>query len=272
MASSLSGCVGMFNPNPPNPMIQLTEIAKTVTLDSMNGEMTFKARCLAHLLYVFYRYFYRTLRVKTENPWWENPDLDPARPVVLAHWHEDDIALIGKYAPVGFHVIVSLSKDGHLLSYVLEKLGAIPVRGSSSRGGARALLEMIKALRMSRGAGAITIDGPRGPRHIAKPGVVGLAIKTNAQLLTVSAGARHRFVFKKSWSKTYLPLPFSTVIHIVSKTPIELPADGSVEEFSRVTREIETQLEEDHRKIEDMINRSRSVLKPGGGKGGLRLR
>ncbi len=236
-------------------MFQLTETAKTATLDSMNREMTFKERCLAHLIYIFYKYFYRTFRVRTENLWWENPDLDPARPVVLAHWHEDDMALIGKYAQNGFHVIVSLSKDGHLLSYVLEKLGAVPVRGSSSRGGARALLEMIKALRMSNGVGAITIDGPRGPRHIAKPGVVGLAMKTNAQLLTVSAGARHRFVFKKSWSKTYLPLPFSTVIHIVSKTPIDLPVDGSVEEFSRVTREIEARLEEDHRKIEDMLLR-----------------
>ncbi|MBN1879327.1 lysophospholipid acyltransferase family protein [bacterium] len=211
--------------------------------------MTFKDRCLAHIIYLFYKCYYKTLVIRAENRWWENSELDPARPIVLAHWHEDDMALIGAFAPARFHVIVSLSRDGHLLSYVLAKLGCIPVRGSSSRGGARALLAMIKALKESNGAGAITIDGPRGPRHQAKPGVVTLAQKTNAQLLTVSAGARRRFVFRKSWSQTYLPLPFTTVEHIVSKTPIVLPKDDSQEEFSRVLREIETRLENDHMDI-----------------------
>lgn len=222
----------------------------------MDGEMRFKDRFLAHLIYLFYKYIYRTYRVKVENPWWENPEIDQTRPVVIAHWHEDDMALIGRYAPQHFHVIVSLSRDGRLLSRVMEKLGCVTVGGSSSRGGARALLEMIKRLRDTNGIGAITVDGPRGPRHVAKPGIVALARKIDGQIVTLSAGARRRFVFGKTWSKTYLPLPFTSVFHIVSKTPVNLPKDESDEEYERVLKEIEEMLRTDHRRIAEGFSRS----------------
>lgn len=217
--------------------------------------MRFRDRFLAHLIYLFYKYIYRTYRVKVENPWWENPEIDQTRPVVVAHWHEDDMGLIGYYAPMHFHVIVSLSRDGRLLSYVMEKLGCVTVRGSSSRGGARALLEMIKALRGTAGIGAITVDGPRGPRHVAKPGVIALAKKIDGQLVTLSAGARRRFVLRGTWSRTYLPLPFTAIHHIVSRTPVDLPKDESDEAYARVLREIEERLTEDHRRIAERFGR-----------------
>ncbi len=217
----------------------------------VNDSMPLKDRIVAWGIYAFYKVYYSTLRVQTENLWWENGVLQKNRPLILAHWHEDDVAMIGRYASTGFHVIVSQSKDGNLLAYVMTKLGCKPIRGSSSRGGARALLEVIRILRKKPAACAITIDGPRGPRHKAKPGIVKLAQKTGAQIITVSAVAPRRFVFHKSWSKTYIPLPFSKVYHFADRTPIEVPASLSESEEKIILTEIESRLKGNHRSLED---------------------
>lgn len=211
--------------------------------------MTRKERFLAWLIHIIYKIYYRTLRVEVINPWWENPAIQPDRPILIAHWHEDDMALIGRYAHRGLYVFVSLSKDGELLNFVLQKQGWNPVRGSSSRGGAKALLSMVKMLQKSNSVCAITIDGPRGPRHRAKPGVALLAQKANAQIITLSAAVKHRFVFKKSWSQTYLPLPFSRVVHFADPVPLEITADSSETDREAMLIEIENRLIENHNRL-----------------------
>lgn len=219
----------------------------------MNREMPFKERILARLIYIFYKTWYRTLRIEVINPWWKNPAYRPEGPLIVAHWHEDDMALIGRYVCFQFHVIISQSKDGNLLNYVMEKLGCRPVRGSSSRGGAKALLTMVKILKKNSGICAITIDGPRGPRHKAKPGLVMLAQKTGAQILTLSAAAQHRFIFKKSWSQTYLPLPFTKVVHFIDPEPLEVPADCPETEQIAIISEIEERLSNNHKNLYDRV-------------------
>jgi lysophospholipid acyltransferase (LPLAT)-like uncharacterized protein len=231
-----------------------------VILLFMNSSMSLKERFFAWIVYLFYRVYYSTLRIRHENLWWENPNLDKNRPLILAHWHEDDIAMIGRYAMTGFYVIVSQSRDGNLLAYVMSKLGCRPLRGSSSRGGARVLLKTIRVLRKTKAVCAITIDGPRGPRHVAKTGIVKLAQKTNAQIITLNAAAQRRFVFRRSWSQTYMPLPFTKVYHYIDQMPLEVPEKLSEDDESRIISVIESRLKDNHRLLYERFEKPKNGL------------
>ncbi len=107
-------------------------------------------------------------------------------------------------------VLISSSRDGIFMTAIAQAMGLGTVAGSSSRGGAAALREMVR--RSARGLDiAITVDGPRGPRGRVKPGILALAAMTGAPVLPVSAAAAPRKIFR-SWDKTVLPLPFSRVL------------------------------------------------------------
>ncbi len=212
-------------------------------------------RMLAHGLYLFYRLYSMTYRTRFIN----NPKAPGSRfhgtPVVIGHWHEDDLTLLGPNRNQSYCVLVSQSNDGDLIAYALEKMGYQTVRGSSSRGGAQALVQLIRKIREGTSA-VITIDGPLGPRHEAKPGVILLAQKTGVPLITVTARARWRFVFRKTWCQTYLPLPFSPVIIYFDEEPIPVPEGNSAESAELWRIELQDRLTENHKKVEKMLKQN----------------
>jgi lysophospholipid acyltransferase (LPLAT)-like uncharacterized protein len=130
--------------------------------------------------------------------------------VVFAVWH-------GRMLPYAFthrnrrvHVLASEHRDGEMLGQTIRRLGFGHVRGSSTRGGARAILALTETVRAGLDVG-LTVDGPRGPRGVVKPGVVEVARQTGAAIVPItSASDRHR-VFK-SWDAFELPLPFARVV------------------------------------------------------------
>jgi len=138
---------------------------------------------------------------------------------VLSFWHGQQMALLAVHGLAGdAAVLVSRSKDGDLQSGVMTALGFRVVRGSSSRGGARALSELIGFLR--RGAGvALSVDGPRGPRHVAKGGAAAAAGAAGALLFPVASAARRTWVLTRAWDHFEIPLPFSEVAIVVG-TPL----------------------------------------------------
>lgn len=139
--------------------------------------------------------------------------LDENKPVLVAHWHEDEWALLGVWADKGAHTLVSLSEDGGVMTRFLKLFGWNVARGSSSKGGAAGLLSLIKSVKRSaHPVVTMAVDGPRGPRRRAKKGIFKLAVTLHAPVLVMAAAAKHRIVFKKSWSHGYIPLPFSKVI------------------------------------------------------------
>lgn len=128
---------------------------------------------------------------------------------IAAIWHQDIILALYEYRDRGILTLASRSRDGEIIARALRYLGYDVVRGSSSRGGGRAMLEMVR--RMSEGKNnliAITVDGPRGPARRVKDGVIFLAMKTGARLYPVSCRAE-RNITLKSWDKTLIPLPFN---------------------------------------------------------------
>lgn len=129
---------------------------------------------------------------------------------LLAFFHQDELCLIPYYKNCGFSVLVSLSKDGEIMSQASERLGYIPVRGSSSKGAVAGLIAAIKKVKEGYNF-AFAVDGPRGPIYKVKEGVCAVSNKTSRPILPVRCKSSNTYIFEKSWNKAKLPKPFSTI-------------------------------------------------------------
>jgi lysophospholipid acyltransferase (LPLAT)-like uncharacterized protein len=133
--------------------------------------------------------------------------------MVGATWHRGAIFLTWFFRNVHPMIMYSRSKDGDLIAGVAQNLGVVPVRGSSSKGGKEALRKMVRFLgQSSRAKTATVLDGPRGPKGIAKKGMLLLAMLTGAPLLPIMVSAYPAITLKNTWDKTILPLPFAKVV------------------------------------------------------------
>lgn len=170
---------------------------------------TFSGR-LASPVYFLYRLWCRSLRYTEINRAAIETTTDHGRPVVLCLWHDELFPLIYLKRQLNIIALVSQSGDGDLLAGVLERMGLETARGSSSRGGVKALLAAAKRMREAGLCGCVTVDGPRGPRHQVKEGAVFLASRADAPIVPIRLFMERRKVFK-SWDRFQLPLPFSRV-------------------------------------------------------------
>lgn len=151
-----------------------------------------------------------TCRVKVVDP---EGFYDAARfPVIYAVWH-NRIPLIGNLMKRDMRnrlaVLISASRDGNYGSAVVRHLGLRPVRGSSSKGGMKALRDLLREL-ADGNAIVVPLDGPRGPRYEVQPGLVLLARKSGVPIVPVCLNAPDRWQLR-SWDQTQLPKPFSQV-------------------------------------------------------------
>ena len=151
-----------------------------------------------------------TLRIQRDGDEHLAAVLASGRPAILYGWHGN--LLVGA-CDLGHHrpyVMISQSRDGERIARTVEHVGFVPVRGSSSRGGARALLQMVRVLR-----GAVVcchlVDGPRGPRGEIKPGLILLAQRSGAALIPIVYAVSRKWV-AKSWDRMVVPLPFARVL------------------------------------------------------------
>lgn len=127
---------------------------------------------------------------------------------IYIFWHSKMLAgwwIIRKLKPVA---LVSLSKDGELLSNVLKKWKYKIIRGSSSRGG-KSALEEITGLAKLRNTIAITPDGPRGPEKVLKNGALIISFESGMPVVPLKIEYSRKLILKKSWDKFEIPIPFS---------------------------------------------------------------
>jgi lysophospholipid acyltransferase (LPLAT)-like uncharacterized protein len=144
------------------------------------------------------------------------------KPFIFCIWHGKILIPIFVHRHENVHAMVSLHVDGEMIAQTLHRLGIPTIRGSSTRGAKRATAEMIRALK--RGIiCALMPDGPKGPRHVFKPGAITIAQKSGAYLLPFTFACSNAFRFN-SWDRFALPLPFSKSIAIYGE-PIAVPAD-----------------------------------------------
>ena len=160
---------------------------------------------------------------------------------LYAHWHGDELLLIGSYAWNRMAVMVSRSQDGEMLRILLGWLGFHVVRGSSSKGGAGRLKGLIDAVEKDGFNASLAVDGPRGPIYEVKPGILKLAQATGKPLVPGAASASFRYVFRNAWNRCYLPLPFSRGV-IVYGEPMFIPKELSEEEFENHRLKLEKEL------------------------------
>ena len=155
-------------------------------------------------------------------------------PVILSLWHSDFLSSLYFYRyNMNIAVMASLSKDGDLITKSLDSLGYQTIRGSSSRGGARVLLEAVKKIKEGVTV-AFTVDGPKGPAREVKPGIIKLAQKTGIPIVPLSV-AYQNAIKLHSWDQTRIPLPFSKfVVHI--GRPLNIDSGISIEEGCKILK------------------------------------
>jgi lysophospholipid acyltransferase (LPLAT)-like uncharacterized protein len=128
---------------------------------------------------------------------------------------------------MGLHMLISRHGDGRLIAFAIKLLGIHSVAGSSSRGGSRALLELIRLIQAGADVG-VTPDGPRGPRYEVKDGVVALAQKTGAFVYPVSYSTERKWQLR-SWDGMIIPKPFSRGVLIIGE-PIVVGPELDIKE------------------------------------------
>jgi lysophospholipid acyltransferase (LPLAT)-like uncharacterized protein len=168
-------------------------------------------------------------------------DSASARPVIFCIWH-NRLALsmvVHRKYPRKLAALISASKDGALLSAVLNKFGVLAVRGSSSRRGPQALLELTSQAERGYDV-AITPDGPRGPRYAVQEGVISLAQVTGRSIVPVTWNTSWK-ICVKSWDRFQIPLPFARC-EMVLNQPIVVPRNASDAEREELRAELERSL------------------------------
>jgi lysophospholipid acyltransferase (LPLAT)-like uncharacterized protein len=168
-------------------------------------------------------------------------------PVIYCIWHNRLALCMRLYAEFGrrrnqgdgLAALVSASKDGALLAAILERFGVQPVRGSSSRRGAQALLELTSWAERGYDL-AITPDGPRGPRYVVAEGAILLGQITGRPLVPVSYDVAWK-IRLKSWDGFQIPLPFSRC-DVTAGRVLFVPREAGDAEREQLRRELETEL------------------------------
>lgn len=180
--------------------------------------------------YYLIRTYSLTFRFKVENEtqWMAllKSDCLSARPILLCTWHQQFFSAIRhfkSYAKYNPGLMISQSRDGDLISGVANKTGWHTPRGSSSRGGKQAMDAMINHIK-TYGFGAHVLDGPTGPIGVVKPGVIKMALETNALIVPFYTKPDRAWFFN-SWDRFMLPKPFSRVT-ISFSDPIDLNQDA----------------------------------------------
>lgn len=158
------------------------------------------------------------------------------RACILAFWHGRFLMMPYCYRRGRITILISRNRDGELIARTMSWFGHDATRGSSSRGGAAALKEVVKRLRDGWDV-AFTPDGPRGPRFRVQPGVIQAARLSGAPIIPVGFSARPAVSFH-SWDRFLLPLPFSRGTFSYGRS-LEVPrdADGALMERLRVELE-----------------------------------
>jgi lysophospholipid acyltransferase (LPLAT)-like uncharacterized protein len=149
-------------------------------------------------------------------------------------------SIVRKRRPeAGLAALISASRDGGLLSQTFGHFGVTPIRGSSSRRGAQALIELVTALREGYHV-AITPDGPRGPKYTIQPGIISLAQLSGAPIVPAGATISAKKELR-SWDSFQIPLPFARC-DLNFAPPIYVPRRASPEELESIRAHLQAEM------------------------------
>ncbi len=193
------------------------------------------------------------LTLRTEFCWEEGSigSMDNVHPGIYPFWHRCVLGAVWIFRRRNLAVLTSQSRDGEFIARVINQFGYVAIRGSSSRGGQRGLLEMRSHVMGGLGA-AFTIDGPRGPRFVAKKGPVVLARTTGVPITAFYVALEKAWVLK-TWDTMMIPKPFSRAYVSVARK-IFVPADADDDRLEAAYAEMQQALERVTRHAESQFS------------------
>ena len=195
----------------------------------------------------------KTLRIK----WIGEENLNPIRKnqgqVIYAFWHGRMLILSYSNRWQKIHVLISQHRDGELIARIIQRLGFVSVRGSTTRGGTKAIFEMAK-----KGASgydvAITPDGPKGPRFQVQIGTIYIAQRSQIPIIPITNSAKSCWTLS-SWDRFLIPKPFSKAVIIIGE-PIYVPLESTPQELEEKREGLERRLLELTQKADNYFSRN----------------
>ena len=180
-----------------------------------------------------------TLRWRVEGLQHVDAILASGRQPVMAFWHGRILPATFYFRRRGIVVITSENFDGEWIARIIQSFGYGTARGSTSRGALKAMLQLVREMAQGKAAG-FTLDGPRGPAFVAQPGAIWLARTTGNPLLPFHLEAS-RYWSMRSWDRTQIPKPFSTVALAVG-APMQVPPDATDADVERWRLDLDARL------------------------------
>jgi lysophospholipid acyltransferase (LPLAT)-like uncharacterized protein len=193
-----------------------------------------------------------TLRWRVEGLQHYDAIVASGRQPVMAFWHGRILPATVYFRRRGIVVITSENFDGEWIARIIERFGYGTARGSTTRGGQRAMVQLVRAMKAGKPAG-FTLDGPRGPARVAQPGAVWLAGATGNPLLPFHLEAARAWTLR-SWDQTQIPKPFSWVSLVVGEA-IDVPSDATDEQLRSARALLE-------RRLTTLESRARELVRP----------
>ena len=228
---------------------KLPELTEFSSLKKYSWKQKLSIYVVDLLLYSTIKLIGSTVKYEVEGwkdsdiPGWESFEIAyKNRPAtIMAFWHNRIFLMTHYWCGEGGNIMVSKSFDGEYISRTAQRFGYGVIRGSSSRGGSRALKQMSRLLKRGNTM-VFTIDGPKGPRYKVKPGALLLAKQTGVPIVPISVEAK-KFWTIKSWDKLQIPKPFTKARVFVSE-PIFIAEDSDAEILRKKRKELQRKLDE----------------------------
>lgn len=199
-----------------------------------------RAWILAWIVYFLYRVLQFTWKIELIEPDSMKERFRKNEPIIMTHWHGDELVLIQLFSIYKIGTIVSTSKDGEIMNRLVGLFGGATSRGSSTRGGITALKGLIRLVRDGWSC-SFAVDGPKGPIYKVKPGVFEVAKLLQIPIYWVGTSCDRAFHFPKSWNKTYLPKPFAR-IRIEWHGPMDPPEKNQDPRDPKLAEDLEAKL------------------------------
>jgi lysophospholipid acyltransferase (LPLAT)-like uncharacterized protein len=193
-----------------------------------------------------------TLRWRVEGLEHYDAIVASGRQPVMAFWHGRILPATFYFRRRGIVVITSENFDGEWIARIIERFGYGTARGSTTRGGRKAILQLVRDMRKGRPAG-FTVDGPRGPARVAQPGAIWLARATGNPVLPFHLEASAHWT-AKSWDRTQIPKPYSTVALVIGE-PIEVSRETSDDGLEAVRAGLDERLRALETRAQELLRR-----------------
>jgi hypothetical protein len=161
--------------------------------------------------------------------------------VIYAFWHGRMLILAFSHRWQRIHILISQHRDGEYIARIIGRLGFVSVRGSTTRGGTKAIFEMCEKVASGYDVG-VTPDGPKGPKFKVQPGTVYMAQRSGLPIVPITASAHKRWTLS-SWDGFIIPKPFSRTVVMLGE-PTYVPGESSPEELERIRIDLERKMQE----------------------------